>query len=141
MQPNSLLCRKGRPTRRPRKCSIEQLLISRRPSYRPDRLRNCLNGRPLLHLFVGSGQYPPLTRKIAAFGEVRLIVIRATIEDVQAHVRATEYRCKTDRVSILSQQNIPELTRVVTALDEVWLIIVRATIEDVQAHINTTKHR
>ena len=92
-----------------------------------------------LHTLVSPSQDPALTSKVGTFGQKRLIVVRATIEDVQAHARTTECRGKAERASILSRHNIPVLTRVVATIDEVGLVIVRAAIKDVQAHVSTTK--
>jgi hypothetical protein len=45
---------------------------------------------------------------------MRLVIVWATIENVQAHVRAPKFRRKTERISILL--DIPKLTRYVGTL-------------------------
>jgi hypothetical protein len=80
---------------------------------------------------IGFRQDPALTGKVVALGEVRLIIIWATIVDIQAHSRATEDRGQADGIFILSCKNVPELAREVGAIDEVWLVVVWAAIENV----------
>ena len=115
------------------------------PSLRPVCLRSGLGwGVALaapLHPFVGPSQHPELTGKVAAFGEVRLVVVWAPIENVQAHAWAAKNRGQADGISTLSYHNIPELPREVGTIDKVRLVVVWAPIENVQAHISTTKLR
>src|ERR1700704_1774991 len=82
-----------------------------------------------VHALIGFRQHPELTREVAAFGEVGLVVVRPAIEDVQAHAEAAKVRRQPDRVALLVES--PELPREVSAAGKVGLIIVWATIKDV----------
>jgi len=97
--------------------------------------------RRSVYALIGFRYCPELTREVGAIGEVRLIVIRASVEDVQAHPGTAKRRGQADHVRILRQQDIPELTREVGTIGEVWLIVVWASVEDVQAHPGTAKQR
>jgi hypothetical protein len=70
---------------------------------------------------------------------MRLIIVWATVEDVQTHPRAAKIRRQPERIAILFE--IPELACEVAATTQLWLVVVWATIENVQAHTGATKQR
>ena len=136
--------RNSAPVESALKSGVVDLPFTRRLRLRARKLRALLepvmqSGGCPLHTLVGPSQDPALTSKVGTFGQKRLIVVRAGIEDIQAHARTTERCGKADRASILGRHNIPVLTRIVATIDEVRLVIVRAAVKDVQAHVSTAK--
>src|SRR5262249_38051797 len=94
---------------------------------------------PTLHALVCLRQHPKLARKVGALDEVRLVVVRAAIENVQAHAGAAKLRRQPDPVAIPRYHDVPELAREVATIDEVWLVVFRATVKIVQADAGAAK--
>jgi hypothetical protein len=96
---------------------------------------------PALHALVCLRQHPKLAREVGAIDEVWLVVVRATVENVQAHAGAAKLRRQPDPIAIPRYHDVPELAREVRAINEVWLVVFRAAVENVQAHAGTAKQR
>src|SRR2546430_13815734 len=94
---------------------------------------------PALHALVCLGQHPKLARKVGAIDEVWLVVVRATVENVQAYAGAAKLRRQPDPIAIPRYHDVPELAREVRAIDELWMVVFYAAREKDQANAWTPK--
>jgi hypothetical protein len=89
------------------------------------------------HALVSFRQCPELTRELGAIDEVWLVVVWATVENVQTLAGAAKLRRQPDAVAVLRYHDVPELAREVAAIYEMRLVVVGAAVENVQAHVST----
>jgi hypothetical protein len=85
------------------------------------------------HALVSFRQCPELTRELGAIDEVWLVVVWATVENVQTLAGAAKLRRQPDAVAVLRYNDVPELAREVAAIYEMWPVVVGAAVENVQA--------
>jgi hypothetical protein len=90
------------------------------------RRRGLVDLGPALHALVRLRQRPKLAREVGAIDEVWLVVVRAAVENVQAHAGAAKLRRRPDPIAISRYHDVPELAREVRAIDEVWLVVFRS---------------
>ena len=120
---------------------VHQNELTRSVKTRLMRPRGLADLGSTLHALVCLRQHPKLAREVGAIDEVWLVVVRATVENVQAHAGAAKLRRQPDPIAIPRYHDVPELAREVRAIDEVWLVVFRAAVENVQAYAGTAKQR
>src|SRR5258708_16947014 len=85
-----------------------------------------------LHALVCLRQHPKLAREVGAIDEVWLVVVRATVENVQAHAGAAKLRRQPDPIATPRYHHDPAPAPHLRALHAVWLAAFAAADQNRQ---------